>query len=399
MEPKKGAHFPEGFLWGASISSMQTEGGIENNDWAEAERQGKTPKIGEACDFYHRYESDLDIAKSLNFNTFRFSVEWARVEPEEGVFDEKELQHYRRVMQAVRERGMEPFLCVWHFSLPLWFVKSGSFGRKDAPEIFARYAKKVAEVMGSDVRFYITMNEPMVWLGEQGRILKGSPGFSPNPFAGLYYMKQLQRAHCLAYKIIKSVNHGASVGIATHLIYFLGTNFFGVILAKIAHFFWNEMFLRPIRAQQDYIGVQFYQRISFWRSAEHRRTALRSDIGWHLHPDALEEVILKAFRTYKLPIIITENGVADSIDQHRTDFIIESLTAVYQAIQKGADVRGYLHWSLLDNYEFTHGYSMRFGLIEVNHETQERTVRESARMYAGVAGTNCLPQVVPNSSL
>lgn len=369
---------------------MQVEGGIENNDWAEAERRGKTPPIGKACDFYNRYESDLDIAKSLNLNTFRFSVEWARIEPEEGKFDEKELEHYRALVKAVRERGMEPFVTIWHFSLPMWFVDAGSFGRKNAPQIFARYAAKVTEAFGSDVRFYITMNEPMVWLGEHGRIMGASPGFWPNPFMGLRYLSQLEKSHREAYRAMKQVNKDAQIGIAKHNLAFVGTNIFGKSVAVLSRYFWNRAFFSVASAPQDFIGLQFYQRIYYWQSAKERREVRRSDIGWQMHPGAVYEILMEAAQD-KLPIYITETGVADAKDQYRSWFIYETLKSVHRACEDGACIKGYLHWSLLDNYEFTFGFRMRFGLVEVNHETQERKVRESAKKYAEVAKSGILP--------
>ena len=144
MTEKKKYVFPDGFLWGTATSSFQVEGGIENCDWAQAARDGRVPPAGLACDHYNRYEEDFDIAQSLNMSSQRFSIEWSRVEPEEGVFDEKELEHYKKVVHAIRARGMEPFVTLWHFTLPLWFVKKGGFRSKKGPEIFARYAGKVA---------------------------------------------------------------------------------------------------------------------------------------------------------------------------------------------------------------------------------------------------------------
>lgn len=373
---------------------MQVEGGIQNNDWAEAERRGLTPPIGNACDFYNGYERDLDIAKSLNLNSFRFSIEWARIEPEEGKFDEKELEHYRALVRAVRARGMEPFITIWHFSLPLWFVQSGSFGRKDAPQVFARYARRVTEALGVDVHYYITMNEPMVWLGEHGRILGASPGFWPNPFMGLYYITQLEESHREAYEEIKKANANAQIGIAKHNLSFIGTNFFGKIMAFMVRHFWNRAFFSSLSTHQDFIGIQFYQRIYFWQTAKERQEAPRSDIGWQMHPSAIYEVLMEAAE-YKLPIYVTETGVADAKDHYRSRFIHESLKGVHRAIEDGADVKGYLHWSLLDNYEFTHGYRMRFGLVEVNHETQERKVRDSAKLYGEIARTNTLHNGTP----
>jgi beta-glucosidase len=384
--------FPDGFLWGASTSAMQVEGGIENNDWAEAVRLSRTPPIGKACDFYTRYESDLDIAKNLHLNAFRFSIEWSRIEPEEGKFDEIELEHYRQLVRAVRARGMEPFVTLWHFSLPLWFVTSGAFRRSDAPEIFARYSDKVARALGRDVTFYLTMNEPMVWLGEHGKIMGASPGFWPNPVAGMRTFSQLVRSHIAAFKALRRVDHHTQIGIAKHNFSLVGSNMFGKIIASLLRGFWNRRFFNEIRPYQDFIGIQFYQRIFFWQTEEERAAARRSDIGWQMHPHAIYDVIMEA-RHYKKPIYITESGVADAKDQYRSWFITESLNAIHRSIENGADVRGYFHWSLLDNYEFTKAYTMRFGLVAVNHDTQERTVRESAKMYGEVAKTNTLSSV------
>lgn len=383
--------FPQGFLWGASTSAMQVEGGIENNDWAEAARLGKTPPLGLACDHYRRYEEDLDIAKSIGLNAFRFSVEWARIEPEEGKFDEKELEHYKKVVKAVRARGMEPFVCVWHFSLPVWFIQRGSFGKKDAPDIFARYAKKVAEALGENVTFYLTINEPLVWVGEHGKILGGTPGFSPNPFAGLHYFRQLIRAHTRAYAAMKTVRQDLQIGVAKHNFSFIGTNLVGNVVASLGRYVWNRMFLNAIARHMDFVGIQFYQRLFFWQSKKQDQETPKSDIGWQLHPEGIYDVLKEASR-YGLPIYITESGVADAKDQYRSQFITTSLHAVHQAIEDGVDVRGYLHWSLLDNYEFQHSFSMKFGLVHVDHEgDQKRTIRDSALVYADIAKNNALP--------
>lgn len=368
---------------------MQVEGGIENNDWAEAVRLNRTPPIGKACDFYNRYESDLDIAKSLHLNAFRFSIEWSRVEPEEGVFDENELAHYRDVARAVRARGMEPIVTLWHFSLPLWFVKRGSFRRSDAPQIFARYAEKVARALGPEVTFYLTMNEPMVWIGEHGRILGASPGFWPNPIEGMKTFEQLTRAHIAAYNALRRADHHTYIGIAKHNFSLVGTNMLGKVCASLLRYFWNRRFFEKIKEHQDFIGIQFYQRIFFWQTELERSHAKRSDIGWQMHPQAIYDVIMEA-RHYKKPIFITESGVADATDQYRGWFIEESLRAIHKSIENGADVRGYFHWSLLDNYEFTKGFTMRFGLVHVDHQTQERTVRESARTYGEIARENAI---------
>lgn len=367
---------------------MQVEGGIENNDWAEAVRQGKAPDMLLACDSYRRYEEDFDIAKSLNHNASRFSVEWARVEPEEGVFDEKELEHYRQVARALRARGMEPFVTIWHFSLPLWFVERGSFGRRDAPAIFARYAAKVAEAFGSDVKFYLIMNEPLVWLGEHGKILGASPGLLPNPFAYFFYFAQLQRAHRAAYDAIKKVEPEAQMGIAKHQFSAVGKGPLGVLVASLFRWFWNRRFLDGIRNHQDFIGIQFYQRLFFWQSKKEDTAEQKSDIGWQLHPEAIYDVLIEAKR-YSVPLYVSEAGIADGQDQWRGGYIEGLVRGTHQAIEDGADVRGFFYWSLLDNYEFKEGFTMKFGLVQVDHEgDRTRTVRPSARAYATIIKNN-----------
>ncbi len=379
--------FPKGFLWGASTSAMQVEGGIENNDWAEAVRQGLAPTIGLACNHYHRYEEDFDSAKSLNHTAHRFSIEWARVEPEEGKFDSAELEHYKNVVKSLRARGMEPFVTVWHFSLPLWFVKSGSFGRKDAPAIFARYAAKVAEVFGDQVTFYMTMNEPLVWLGEHGKILNAAPGFG-NPVKALRYFTQLVRAHHAAYVALKAVVPHAKVGVAKHQFSVVATNPLGAVVAHVFRFLWNRHFLNAIRHHQDFIGIQYYQRLFFWQSKKESESAEKSDIGWQLHPSAIYDTLKEASR-YGVPLYVTEAGIADRRDQRRAWYIEETIAGIRHAVDEGVDVRGFFYWSLLDNYEFKEGFSMRFGLVHVEHAgSLIRTIRDSARAYAEIITTS-----------
>ena len=382
--------FPDGFLWGAATSAMQVEGGIEGSDWAEADRKGEVPPIGKACDHYARYEEDFDIVKSLNHNAHRFSVEWSRVEPKEGKFDEKELAHYRDVVRALRARGLEPFLTVWHFSLPLWFSESGSFARTDAPQVFARYAAKLAETFGTDVTFYMTMNEPLVWLGEHGKTVHSSPGLWPNPFNYFYFWSQLVRAHKAAYRVIKERNPAATVGVAKHQFSAVGTSPLGTVVAKTFRWYWNRIFLNQIRNHQDFIGIQFYQRLFFWQSKKEDAAEVKTDIGWQMHPEAIYDTLMEAKR-YGVPLYVTEAGLADANDTWRADYIRKTAEGMYRAIEDGADVRGFFYWSLLDNYEFTHGYTTRFGLVSVDHAgDQVRTIRASAKMYGDICKENAL---------
>jgi beta-glucosidase len=158
--------FPDGFYWGAATASYQVEGGIENNDWAKSAREGRVPVCGIACDHYNRYEEDFDLAKSLGHTAHRLSIEWARIEPEEGKFDEEAIEHYRKVLKALRARGLKPFVTIWHFTLPLWFSESGGFERKDSPQIFARYAAYAVSKLGDLCEHFSTMNEPNVYASQ-----------------------------------------------------------------------------------------------------------------------------------------------------------------------------------------------------------------------------------------
>lgn len=369
---------------------MQVEGGITTSDWAAAERAGTVPPIGVADDHYHRYEEDFDIAKELGHNAHRFSVEWARVEPEEGKFDERELQHYRDVVQALRMRGMEPFVTLWHFSLPQWFATSGSFGRPDAPAIFARYAAKIAGIFGTDVTFYLTMNEPEVWLGEHGKTPGTVPRFIARPDKFFIMSTKLRLAHRAAYAAIKAVAPHAKVGVIKHNFSFIGRGPVGKLMASAARYFWNRRLLDTLKGSYDFIGLQYYQRLYFWQSAKERKETPVSDIGWQIHPEGIYDALVELSR-YNVPIYITENGIADRTDRWREGFIRRSLEAMHRAIEDGADVRGYLHWSLLDNYEFLEGYQMEFGLIHIDREHGlARVVRESAKAYATICKNNAL---------
>jgi beta-glucosidase len=380
--------FPEGFLWGAATASYQVEGGIENNDWAKAAREGKVPEAGRACDHYHRYEQDFDIAKSLGHTVHRFAIEWARIEPEEGVFDEKEIEHYRAVIQALRARGIEPMINIWHFTLPRWFAESGGFFRKDAPDVFARYCSRMATEYGSEVKLWTTINEPLVYSGK-GFTEGAWPPFEKSRVRTLRVIRRLITAHKKAYRGMKEIRPDIQIGITKHNIHFNdGGNIFARPVALVSRWFWNRRFLNAIQKHQDFIGLNFYFRASPLHDTRNDG-APRSDIDWHLHPESIYYPLIELAR-YRVPLYVTENGLADEYDVHRAWFIQKTLEATHAAIKDGVDIRGYMHWSLLDNFEWALGYSPRFGLVHVNYETLERTPRPSAKVYEKICRTNSL---------
>src|SRR3989344_5425915 len=374
--------FPPGFKWGAATASYQVEGGIENNDWAEAARDGKVPPCGRACGHYERYEEDFDIAKSLGHNCHRLSIEWARIEPEEGRFDEREIEHYRKVLQALHTRGLLPFVTIWHFTLPLWFSRAGGFEREDAPEIFARYSAYVAGKLDLCAHFS-TINEPMVYAGKG--FWEGLwPPFCKNPLRHIRVVSRLAAAHCAAYMAMKKVRPEIQVGVTKHNIFFeSNANPFNIVLYVFIDWFWNHRFLHLIAGHQDFIELNHYHHKKFGATKRERDSVVRSDMGWEVHPTSLYYCLL-ALKRYDLPIYVSENGIADAADTRRAQFITDAVACVHRALAEGVPVKGYLYWSLLDNFEWAEGFTKRFGLVEVDYATLARKVRPSAYVYKRV---------------
>ncbi|MEK7390757.1 MAG: glycoside hydrolase family 1 protein [Patescibacteria group bacterium] len=383
---KPALRFPEKFLWGAACASYQVEGGIENCDWAMAGRAGRVPPCGSACDHYNRYESDFDNAQKLGHNSHRISIEWARIEPEEGQFDRNEVVHYKNVIKALRARGLEPIVTLWHFTLPAWFANDRGFENPKSVERFGKYAEFVAKEILNEVKFVQTINEPLVWAGN-GYIRGYWPPFRKNYISYLKVVRNLATAHQKAYETIKTVRGDLLVGIAKNNMFFSakGVNPLNYLMAVVSSYWWNRYFLSKIRRESDFIGLNFYKTLVFGPKS----SLPKSDMGWDIFPEGIYHV-LKELGRYKKPIYVTENGVADADDSIRKNFIRDHLIQVHGAIQEGVDVRGYFYWSLLDNYEWAHGFEKRFGLIEVDFVTQERRIRASAIAYKNICETNAL---------
>jgi len=349
------------FYWGAATSAHQVEGNARN-DWSDFEREHHLMPSGLASDHYHRFRDDFEIAKNLGHNAHRFSIEWSRVEPREGEFDELEIQHYRDVVAALRERGLEPFVTLWHWTVPLWFRDQGGWTNGRAPAQFARFAARIAEAL-PDVRFWITLNEPNVYTAHG--YLRGNWPPGKRMALGQYWRanRMLAAAHKKAYALIKQKNKNAEVGITQNVIWFSRRGNF------LKDFFFNHYFVRLVRGTQDFVGVNYY--------FSDRKTKQYSDMGWPIDPEGFYQ-LLRAMARYQKPLYIFENGIADAKDDRRAEFIHGHIAAMQRAMHEGYDVRGYFYWSLLDNFEWDKGFGPRFGLVEVNYETQERHIRKSA---------------------
>ncbi|MCX7616120.1 MAG: glycoside hydrolase family 1 protein [Patescibacteria group bacterium] len=401
---RKQIKFPEKFYWGAAISSHQVEGN-NHNDWSEWEKSAKRITFlrskgliekygldnfisGRAADHYNRFREDFEIAKELGHNATRFSIEWSRIEPEEGKFDEKEIEHYKNVINVLKELEIEPFITLWHWTIPIWLRNKGGWQSNKISDYFVRYSKKLVEAFGKDIQFYITLNEPEIY-ASNSYFLGIWPPQKKNIFTYLRVFHNLIKAHRKAYKAIKKVNPEAKIGIAKNNIYFEAyqNKLVNWILKKLADWWWNFYFLNRIKNYQDFIGLNhyFYNRINYGFNKNENKKV--SDMGWELYPEAIYYV-LKDLKRFDKPIYITENGIADAKDEKRAWFIFESLRNISQAIDNGVDVRGYLHWSLMDNFEWDKGFWPRFGLLEINYKTLERKIRPSAKFYRDICLAN-----------
>lgn len=400
--------FPEKFFWGAATASYQVEGYNENTDWAKAAKEGKVPFAGRLADHYHRFEGDFDIAKELGHNAHRFSVEWSRIEPQEGEFDQNEIEHYRTVLKALRKRKITPFVTLWHFTLPLWFSETGGFERKDSPEIFARYCAKVVSELGDLCEHFSTMNEPNVyasngWLRGTWPPFKHfslidaisitNSGRKSTPYTQtgfrslvLYFrvLNHLALAHNASYVAMKKVNADITVSVVKHVIYFHANwNPLNKILAWVMNRLWTHRFMKRVVYHCDEIGLNYY----FHKKFGDRATYDKTDMDWDIYPEGLYGA-LRLLHRYRKPIQITEAGIADQEDVHRAQYIQTQIRATHKALEEGIDVRGHMYWSLMDNYEWALGTKKRFGLVAINYETLERTIRPSAHVYKKIIENN-----------
>lgn len=393
--------FPEGFRWGCATSAHQIEGGLLN-DWsaweqsagrlADLRSRGLDPRnfiSGAAANSYVDNNADLACLRELGANAYRFSLDWSRLEPTEGDFDESALEYYRELIKKLRADKIEPFVTLWHWPLPLWLAAKGGWASPASVIYFERFVGFVAERLGGEVNFWITLNEPMVY-ATQSYLLGVWPPQRRNPLIFLAVRRHLTAAHRAAYRKIKSLRPTSQVGIAKNNIYFEAgdSSFINRCLKRLGEWWWNERFLNRIKDCQDFIGLNYYFHNyvdhGFGRPFAYER---KSDLDWGLHPEGIYH-LLRDLRRYNRPIYITENGLADQGDQHRSWYIAEILKNVRRALDEGVPVRGYFHWSLIDNFEWAEGYRPRFGLYEIDYKTFTRRARPSAQFYADICRHN-----------
>ncbi len=422
-------NFPPGFLWGSATSSHQVEGDNRLNDWWDWELAGKSAEpSGKACDSYVRYEEDFEIARSLNHNAHRFSIEWSRIEPEEGKWDEAALAHYRGLVRALRARGMEPVATLHHFTNPRWLAAKGDWDNPAVVPLFLRYCRKVVEALGEDVRYWITINEPMVFV-YHGYVAKFWPPGKSSHRSAYHATRHMAQAHCAVYDAIHAIygergwkHPMVSVAHAMQVYEPAHSNWRDRIAVALRRALNNRLFLKLVhhdasywparlfglggrKRSLDFIGLNYYFREiitagkSPWtllgftgetcRSDDRYTAAEKSDLDWEIYPEGIHQVLME-FKPFGLSVLIIENGICTSNEDLRRRFIRDHLRQILRAIDDGVRVTGYHYWSLLDNFEWSFGFKPRFGLVHVDFSSQKRTVKESARYYAQICRENRL---------
>lgn len=399
VRPKAARPLPTGFLWGTATAAHQIEGNNVNSDFWLAENVTPTifqePSL-DACDAYHRFEEDIALAAKLGFNAHRFGIEWARIEPEPGRFSLAALDHYRRVLEACHAHGLAPVVTYSHWTVPRWFAAMGGFEHADSPRLFARFAERATAHFGDLIHAASTFNEANIARLLQARSdvdrlrpaveamlaacarASGSDRFASVLFADLPKSEANQvAAHEAAFAAIKAGPGDFPVGvtIAMQAIEAAGAGVDVAALADRLHGPWIGQ-----AAKADFVGVQTYTRIRVGADGPLPPPdgAERTAAGYEFYPEALADTIRYAAKAIGKPIYVTENGIATDDDARRIAYIDRALAGVRDCIAEGIDVRGYLHWSLLDNFEWVYGYKQRFGLVSVDRTTFERTPKPSA---------------------
>lgn len=400
-----------GFLWGTATAAHQIEGNNSNSDFWLAENVKPTlfqePSL-DACDSYHRYEEDIILAARLGFNAHRFGIEWARIEPEPGKFSEAELDHYLRVLEACHKHGLAPVVTYSHWTVPRWFAAQGGFEHPDSPQLFARFAERATAKLGPLMTAASTFNEANIARVIQARPelraieplvramlaacakASGSDRFASVLFADIAKSEANQvRAHELAFDAIKSGPGNFPVGVTISMQDVQGVGE-GNRATEIEDAIYGPWIAQATKA--DFVGVQTYTRIRVDANGilPPPKGAELTAAGYEFYPEALAATIRYAARKTGKPIFVTENGIGTDDDTRRVVYIDRALAGVRDCIDEGIDVRGYLHWSLLDNFEWVFGYKQRFGLVSVDRKTFKRTPKPSAIHLGALARANRL---------
>ena len=416
-------HFPRGFLWGTATASHQVEGNNTNNQWWQWEQDGHTNgKSGLACDWWGgRWKEDFDRAAEGRQNAHRLSVEWSRIQPTPDTWDEDALEHYRNMLRGLRERGMTPMVTLHHFTDPLWLYEKCSWEQDDVVRLFEKYVRKVADALKEYVSYWVTINEPNVY-ALSGYVAGDFPACNKGLNIAMKVLANMLRGHAAAYRAIHEIQKEARVGFAHHHrpmvplnpwspldrlmrnIRYEGLNMAfpsalstGIMKTPVA-----RVQIPEAKGTQDFLGLNYYSVDTVWfnmaKSAQlftdsgFPKDADMSDTNFLANiPEGLFDTIKWGMRLFpNLPILVTENGVEDADDHMRPRYLAQHIHQMWRAVNFNWPVKGYFHWSLVDNFEWERGWTQRFGLWGLDVETQKRIKRPSADFYAEICKENGL---------
>jgi beta-glucosidase len=430
---KQPLNFPPRFLWGTASAAHQVEGDNTNSDWWTFEQQPgaiwHNDRSGLACDWWRNAERDFDLMAEMGHNTHRLSVEWSRIEPDEGIFDRTAIARYRQMLTGLRQRGIEPMVTLHHFSSPIWLARQEGWSNPGVVGSFRRFVHHTVEQLGDLVTLWCTINEPNVYAALGYLLGEHAPG---KRSLHLYFrvLKNLLQAHAAAYRMIHALDGSAQVGLVKNMQIFEPLDPADLLsrrLARILGHLFNEITLAavkdgrlrfplrmglhtdsPLVDSLDFVGVNYYTRV---------RVSLRAPNGTRagvLQPTPGAEVsdsgrngpygeiypvgmyrVLRRVAVLGKPIYITENGLPDADDDQRPRFLLSHLAQVQRALREGIDVRGYYHWAFTDNFEWAEGWALRFGLVALDEQTQSRSARSSAQLYTQIIRANGItPEIV-----
>lgn len=389
---------------GVATAATQIEGGAHNHNWADWARRGRIldgSSPVRATDHWNRVADDTELLSDLGIKHYRMGLEWSRIEPTPGSFDEAAFAHYRFELMLLREAGIDPMLTLHHFNNPSWLEERGGFLNPGAIRFFLRFVSRVVRALGDLVDEYVTINEPNVYATYAYQYGLWPPGHQSARDV-VAVSQNLAVAHIRAYQLIHSLQPAARVGTAMHVRIFRPANRanpYHVASARALDYAFQGCMLRAVSRGQfrppltqpgdirpgiyyDFQGVNYYSRSTVTGPADGTGTDVPiNDLGWEIYPQGIVEVAARVNRRFPGPIYITENGTADAADAFRSRFIYDHLAAISRS---ALPIRRYYHWCLVDNWEWIEGEQARFGLIENDFETQTRTVRPSGRFYADV---------------
>jgi beta-glucosidase len=428
--------FPKGFLWGVSTAAHQVEGGNENNQWAAWEAAGKTKSkdiSGVACDWWNNAERDFDLAHNMGLNALRLSLEWSRVEPVPGEWNEHALCRYREMLEGLNRRGIQPIVSLHHFTHPQWFERDGAFLDNRAAKRFERFACRVVSELGDLCHHWVTFNEPNVFAALGYVLGEFPPGCTGDIRTALRMIDGMASCHARAYRSIHAIQPDAQVGWAHNYVVFEPARrglFLDRWSAGLLNRLFNESFLttiesgrsaipgnfgakylRQVKGTCDFVGVNVYSRFHVAFSLRHAAQMFsnvfvpehvpQGDPGvekpyGEAYPGAVAVAVQRCARLGR-PIYILENGVPDARDRIRPWLIANVVRELHRLIEQGEDIRGYFHWTLTDNFEWSEGWQLRFGLVELDASTQQRTMRPSGRLYSAIAQANGITAEVSNA--